>query len=144
MRRLAFVLVGVVLAVALFAALQPRDGDDDGASPPPPPQSPQPEPAPDPTPEPNPSANAPLVVRVTVRGGRPVGGLRTIRVRRNRPVRLIVRSDVADHVHVHGYDLMRDVGPGRTAIFAFRARLPGAFVVELEDRGLHLAQLEVS
>ncbi len=142
MRRLAFFLVGLGLAVALFVVLRPTgDGDRDTTPPPPPPPAPQHEPSPDP--KPRPPSNTAVVVQLSVRGGRPVGGVRTIRVRRSRPVRLIVRSDVSDHVHVHGYDLVRDVGPGGPAVFTFRARLPGAFVIELEERALHLAQLQV-
>jgi hypothetical protein len=56
---------------------------------------------------------------------------------------LIVRSDVADHVHVHGYDLMQDVAPGAPARISFRADAPGRFEVELEDRHLPLTELVV-
>jgi hypothetical protein len=54
-----------------------------------------------------------------------------------------VRSDVADHVHLHGYDLMRDVAPGAPAQLVFTADIPGRFEIELEDRHLQLAELEV-
>jgi hypothetical protein len=54
-----------------------------------------------------------------------------------------VRADVSDHVHLHGYDIMRDVSPGRPARLRFRATIPGRFEVELEDRRLQIAQLEV-
>ena len=56
---------------------------------------------------------------------------------------LRVRSNVADHVHVHGYDLMRDVAPGKPAELTFRATIPGRFEVELEERGLQIAELTV-
>ena len=82
-------------------------------------------------------------VRLVVRGGRAVGGLRRVRIEQGRRVVLVVTADIADHVHLHGYDLMADVGPGAPAQIAFRARIPGRFEVELEDRGLPLAELEV-
>jgi hypothetical protein len=56
---------------------------------------------------------------------------------------VVVRSDVEDEVHVHGYDLLREVGPGRAARIAFRASTVGRFEIELEDRHLLLAELEV-
>ncbi len=55
----------------------------------------------------------------------------------------VVRSDRADEVHVHGYDLKRRVAPGSPARIAFRARIAGRFDVELEERHVPLARLEV-
>ena len=41
-----------------------------------------------------------------------------------------------DHVHLHGYDLMADVAPGRARHDPVHARRsPGRFEIELEDRG---------
>ena len=56
---------------------------------------------------------------------------------------LVVRSNVADHVHVHGYDLFADVAPGASARLAFRATIPGRFEIELEDRHVQIAELTV-
>jgi hypothetical protein len=72
-----------------------------------------------------------------------LGGLRRVTIERNRRVRLRVSSDVSDHVHLHGYDIMRDVAPGRPAVIRFRARTVGRFEVELEDRSFQIAELEV-
>jgi hypothetical protein len=54
-----------------------------------------------------------------------------------------VRSDVADEVHVHGYDLMKDIEPGQTITFSFPADITGIFEVELENAGKQIAQLRV-
>ena len=59
-------------------------------------------------------------------------------------VTLKVTSDVADHVHVHGYDLFTDVAAGDPVTIEFSADIPGVFEVELEDSGLLLLELEVS
>ena len=56
---------------------------------------------------------------------------------------LVVTSDVADEVHLHGYDISRDVAAGGTARIAFRATIPGRFEVELEDRGVQIADMTV-
>jgi hypothetical protein len=85
----------------------------------------------------------PTTVRVTVVGGVPRGGIVRAEVDKGDRVVLLVRSDVSDHVHVHGYDLMRDVGPGSPARIAFRATLSGRFEIELEERGVQIAELTV-
>jgi hypothetical protein len=70
-----------------------------------------------------------------------VGGVRRVTVSKGRRVVLIVTSNVADHVHLHGYNVMRDVGPGQTARIAFRATIVGTVEAELEDRGIPLARI---
>jgi len=82
-------------------------------------------------------------VTVVVRDGRVQGGIRRASVRRNRDVVLVVRSDVADEVHLHGYDLSRDIAPGRPVRILFRAAITGRFEIELERRGLPIGELEV-
>jgi hypothetical protein len=44
---------------------------------------------------------------------------------------------------VHGIDIFRDVAPGAPARLRFRPRTPGVVEIELEDRHLLLAELEV-
>lgn len=56
-------------------------------------------------------------------------------------VRLMITTDVAEHVHVHGYDLFVDLVPGDTAILEFVAEIPGLVEVELEDSGTFLFEL---
>jgi hypothetical protein len=83
--------------------------------------------------------------RIAVRfaNERVVGGVKSVAIDRGSEVVLVVRSDVADHVHVHGYDLFADVGPGQPTRIAFQAGTPGRFDVELEDRAAPLVVLEV-
>jgi hypothetical protein len=85
----------------------------------------------------------PTVVRIQVVDGSPQGGIVRETVDQGDRVVVQVTSDVSDHVHVHGYDLVADVGPGMRARIAFRARLPGRFVIELEDRHAQIAELTV-
>jgi hypothetical protein len=147
MNRLLIAAAGIVVAVVLFLVFRP-DGNDDSASPPPPPNPPttpttvatQPPPPPT-TPKPKPAV---VQVTIIVLGGKPVGGIRRVTVAKNRQVVLIVRADVSDHIHLHGYDVMRDVAPGKPARLAFRATIPGRFEVELEDRKLQIADITVN
>ena len=82
-------------------------------------------------------------IRISIRRGRVIGGVQRATVARNRRVILHVGADIEDGVHVHGYDLTRAVAPRRPARLAFRATIPGRFDVELEQRHLPIAELEV-
>ena len=143
-----FLILGIAIAVAagLYLVLRPDDTDEPTASPPtttqattattattttaePPPPPPPPGPPP------------PARVEITIQDGLPVGGPRRVTVSRGRRVILTVTSDVADHVHVHGYDIMQDVAPGQPARIAFRATRPGTVEAELEDRGVQIARI---
>ena len=44
-------------------------------------------------------------------------------------------SDTADEIHVHGYDVHKDVAAGGSATFSIPATIDGRFVVELENHG---------
>jgi hypothetical protein len=121
-------------------------GDDEQAasppSPPPPPATtPQPpQPPPPPAAPPKPQVET---VRIVVRSGEVVGGLQRATVDQGKKVALVVRSDVADEVHLHTYDKSVDVTPGKAARLVFVASIPGRFEVELEDRGLQIADITV-
>lgn len=91
-----------------------------------------------------PKPETPVTIRITVRDGRTVGGLARPKVKKGDRVVLVVTSDVADEVHLHGYDLSRDVAAGGRARIAFRATIPGRFEVELEERGIPIAELTVN
>ena len=85
----------------------------------------------------------PAVVSVTVVDGAPRGGIVRATVDEGERVALVVRSDVADEIHLHGYDLSRDIPAGGIVRIAFRADVPGRFEVELEQRGAQIAELTV-
>jgi plastocyanin len=86
----------------------------------------------------------PEVTEIRVRDGEVQGGEAEIEVDQGDTVRFRVTADVADHVHVHGYDKLADVAPGKPARFTFKATIPGIFEVELEDAGLPVARLRVN
>lgn len=90
-----------------------------------------------------PEVEEPAVVRIVVVNGAPKGGIVRKSVDKGDRVVLVVTSDVADEVHLHGYDISRDVEAGGTVRIAFRAKLPGRFEVELEGRGIQIGDLTV-
>ena len=132
-------LVGVVVVIVAFVLL--RGGDDSSGD-----RSATTSTAPartTPTQTAPAQAEAPPVATVTVVDGKPKGGVQRITVAKGDRVRLRVVSDTADEVHVHGYDLKKDVAAGGTVIFAFPATIDGRFVVELESSATQLAELDV-
>lgn len=82
------------------------------------------------------------VVAVTVQGGQVQGPSRQ-RVERGQSVTVRVTSDVADQIHVHGYDKTAPVAAGGTGEVTFVAAIPGVFEVEFERSGKLLFTLEV-
>ena len=90
------------------------------------------------------SAEKPTVVSIVVVNAAPQGGIVRQTVNKGDRVVLVVKSDVADEIHLHGYDLSRDVTAGGTARLPFTATLPGRFEVELESRGVQISDLTVN
>ena len=91
-----------------------------------------------------PPAPKPKFTAIVVRNGKPVGGVKRIKVSKGDRARIEISStDTTDHVHVHGYDLMRDLPAGGRARFSFEANAEGIFEIELEDLGVEIASLVV-
>ena len=93
--------------------------------------------------KPTTTADPTPVIEVRVVGGKPQGGVRRERIDSGETVVLRVTADVADEVHLHGYDKSADVAPGKPAQIRFTADIPGVFEVELEQRRQKLLDLEV-
>lgn len=89
-------------------------------------------------------ADAVQTITVDAVGGAPVGGVQRTGVDAGSVVALMVTSDIAEEVHVHGYDILRPVSDGHPAHFAFTAEIAGVFEVEFEGSGRLLLQLEIS
>jgi hypothetical protein len=84
---------------------------------------------------------APPTVRVV--DAKPQGGIKKLSFDKGDQIRFRVVSDTADEIHVHGYDLMKDVAKGGSVTFSFKGSIDGRFVVELEDHGEQIAELDV-
>jgi hypothetical protein len=91
----------------------------------------------------SPSADAAVRVAVTVKNGKVSPPVHRVKIKKGQRVELEVASDVADEVHVHGFDISKNVKPGKPAVIAFIADQSGIVEVELESIGLQLVQLEV-
>lgn len=84
------------------------------------------------------------VPTIVIRNGEPVGGIKELEYDAGDEIRFEVTSDVADEVHVHGYDLMQDVPAGGTVSFDFPAEIEGIFEAELEGRKEQIAEIRVN
>lgn len=89
------------------------------------------------------TAAAPKPAVIDVRGGKPAGGIKKLTYTKGDQVSFRVNSDVADEIHVHGYDFHKDVPAGGSVSFSFPATIEGVFVIELEAKGEQIAQLTV-
>ena len=89
------------------------------------------------------SAPSKLDATITVQAGAPKGGVQDLKVKKGGDVHLTVNSDTADEVHIHGYDLHKDVEKGGSVTFDFPAKIDGRFVIELEAARQTLANLSV-
>lgn len=83
-------------------------------------------------------------IEVTVADGQASGDTGRVDVAMGTPVTLVVTSDVADEVHVHGYDVEQELTPGTPATLQFDATIAGVFEVELHEAGTVLLRLQVS
>jgi hypothetical protein len=141
--------VGVVaLAVVLFLVLRPDDDDNGEANPAPATETTattteEATTEETTTEETTTEPAGPQRIAVRFANERVVGGVKSVAIDRGSEVVLVVRSDVADEVHLHGYDLFADVGPGQPTRIDFQADTPGRFDVELEERAAPLVILEV-
>ncbi|HET8672099.1 MAG TPA: hypothetical protein VFL87_00565 [Thermoleophilaceae bacterium] len=88
------------------------------------------------------ASGAPVVIHVV--NGQPQGGIQKITVNKGQRVRFKVVSDVADEIHVHGYNFHKDVEKGGSVSFSFRATIDGIFDIELESRSEQIASLQVN
>jgi hypothetical protein len=83
-------------------------------------------------------------VTVTVKDAKPVGGVQDVTYKKGDTIDLTIKSDTADEVHFHGYNVHKDVTKGGTVNFKIPATIEGKFIVELEDHKQTLANVTVN
>ncbi|MDG4787969.1 hypothetical protein O7626_18830 [Micromonospora sp. WMMD1102] len=90
-----------------------------------------------------PAATGTETVTVTIADGTVSPAPGRIEVDRGQTVRITTTSDVADMVHVHGYDKSVNLQPGVAGTVEFVADRDGLFEVETHGQELQLFQLVV-
>ena len=89
------------------------------------------------------TSSASTVIEVVVSKGKLTSGQPVVRLKKGDPVVLRVTSDVADELHLHGYNLHLRLKPGQTATLEFAAKKTGRFTYELHHAELELGVLEI-
>jgi nitrous oxide reductase len=82
-------------------------------------------------------------VTVQVKDFKPVGGIKELTVKKGDQVHYTVTSDQPEEIHTHGYNIAKDVAPGKPAVFDFKATIDGVFDVELEHHGVQIMSLKI-
>jgi hypothetical protein len=114
-------VVVVVVAIVLLVVLKNDDGSGDKTS-----------------------ASNGKVTTIVIKHAKPVGGIAHLTYNEGERVRFKVDSDVSDEVHIHGYDIMKDVKAGGSVSFDFPATIEGVFEAELEGRKEQILELTVN
>lgn len=86
----------------------------------------------------------PAVPTIVIKNGKPVGGIAELTFNEGEQIRFKVDSDISEEIHVHGYDIMKEVEAGGSVSFNFPASIEGVFEAELEGRGVQIAELTVN
>ena len=92
---------------------------------------------------PSETAFAGTEIVVAVKGGKVEPPTHRVKVAKGTEVRLLVTSDKADELHVHGYELEEELPAGQQVTLDFTADQTGLFEIETHESELQLAQLEV-
>lgn len=92
---------------------------------------------------PLPAAAEDVKIALEARGGKPVGEVKVVRLKRDDQVSLSILADRADEVHVHGYDLKLKLEANKPGALQFVAKRTGRFAIELHKTGAEIAVLEI-
>lgn len=140
-RAQRFAFLGIAAVIAVLAVVLIGGGKDESdtptttseTTPTPTPDEPDPDdtatPTPTATPEPPP----------LLEGGK----VTKLRVTEGDTVSFRVVSDVPEEVHVHGYDIAKDLEPGKVVTVSFKGDITGIFEIEYEHAGEQIGQLRV-
>jgi hypothetical protein len=140
-QRLTFLGIAAVIAVVAVILLAGGGGDDtDDASnaastaTPTATETAAEDATPTPTPTPKPKPKPPLLK---------AGDEKALTFEEGETVRFRVTSDEPEEIHVHGYDITKQVPAGETVTVSFKADITGIFEIEFHNSGALLAQLKV-
>ena len=80
---------------------------------------------------------------VVLAKGKVVPPTHRVKVDRGTKVRLDITTDTDDELHVHGYDIEKELPGGEKTTVTFTADQTGVFEIETHESELQLVQLEV-
>jgi hypothetical protein len=71
------------------------------------------------------------------------GKVRKLSFEQGDTVRFRVRHPEAEEIHVHGYDITKEIEPDKTATVSFKATITGIFEIEFHGSAEQIAELKV-
>jgi len=96
------------------------------------------------TPTEPPKPEGPVDRTINVRDGKPRAGVVKLSYRKGETVNIVVTSDTTDEVHVHGYDITKNVSAGAKTRIRFKADAEGIFEIEMHHSAQQIASLLVN
>lgn len=114
-QRLGLVALAVVVAAVAFVIARPSSDDKskDAAT----------------TPAAG-SKSAAKPKQIKLKNHAPVGGVQKIQAAKGARVTFTVVGDKADQIHLHGYNVEKELKPGKPVTFSFPGKIEGAFEIE--------------
>jgi hypothetical protein len=125
-QRIGLVAAVAVVAIVAFVIAKPGGGNSDKTS--------------------TQSAGKPAgpkKFRITLKGHNPVGGKQTISLTKGDRASIVVSSDGKDTLHLHGWDIEREITPSKPGRFAFTADNEGAYEMESHTTDQKIATIQV-
>jgi FtsP/CotA-like multicopper oxidase with cupredoxin domain len=89
------------------------------------------------------TASGPVTINVKIANGKVTPSGATYDVAKGSTVTINVTSDSDDTVHVHGYEIEKDVDAGTPLVITFTADQTGSFEVETHEIEATIATLNV-
>src|SRR5690349_5369274 len=138
--RLAFLGVAVAILVVAFLILRPSSDNSDTTA-----DAPTATPTTTATSTPSPGETETPTPTPTVDPGPVLTGSKVVKLRyaKGDTVRFQVKAPQDEEVHIHGYDIKKDVKAGETEKISFKATIDGIFEIEFEDSAKQIAELRV-
>jgi len=66
-------------------------------------------------------------IDIRIKTGKVMGGVETVSISKGDDVKISLSSDEAQTVHLHGYDIRKDIPAGEEAVINFNANATGRF-----------------
>jgi plastocyanin len=89
------------------------------------------------------AAPEPAIQVITIKNGKAVGGVQTVSVKQGDRARFEVVSDADHEIHLHGFDIAKDVKAGGSVTFNVKTDAPGIYEFEIEETGTEIGQVKV-
>ena len=88
-------------------------------------------------------APKPSIQVITIKNGKAVGGVQTVTVKKGDRARFKVVSDADHEIHLHGFDIAKDVKAGGSVTYNVKTDAPGIYEFEIEDTKTKIGQVKV-